>query len=283
MFAAPYVDVDEWRDRPVRHRYLHGGFADTETRFSMYLPPPDLYEGRFFQHITPVPDNECLAQGAVRRAGQDRVFHRERRLLPGDERWGRLRAAGFGDRPHDRGVSGQCGRSAVRASRGSRDVRRTPAVRLCLRREWRRLPHHRECREHIGRLGRLRAVRHRVADGHSEHVHRADARTKDFARPFRSDRRCRRTGWERRHVRWPHGRGVRCPDRGHPHGLPAAVMVRAPHHGDARFPGAVRGPASPRTPPTSTSSGPNRVTSDSRRRPRWCTPACNGPSKSSRR
>ena len=64
MFTAPYVDVDEWRDRPVRHRYVHGGFADTETRFSIYLPPPDLYEGRFFQHITPVPDNECLAQHA---------------------------------------------------------------------------------------------------------------------------------------------------------------------------------------------------------------------------
>ena len=45
----------------MRHRYVHGGFADTETRFSIYLPPPDLYEGRFFQHITPVPDNECLA------------------------------------------------------------------------------------------------------------------------------------------------------------------------------------------------------------------------------
>ena len=64
MFTAPYIDVDEWRDRPVRHRYVHGGFADTDTRFSIYLPPPDLYEGRFFQHITPVPDNECLAQDA---------------------------------------------------------------------------------------------------------------------------------------------------------------------------------------------------------------------------
>src|ERR1700733_12350359 len=64
MFTRPYVDVDEWRDRPVRHRYVHGGFAGTETRFSIYLPPADLYEGRFFQHITPVPDNEFLAQDA---------------------------------------------------------------------------------------------------------------------------------------------------------------------------------------------------------------------------
>jgi hypothetical protein len=62
LFAQPYVDVDEWRDTPVRHRYVHGGFKGTDTRFSFYLPPKEQYEGRFFQHITPVPDNENLAQ-----------------------------------------------------------------------------------------------------------------------------------------------------------------------------------------------------------------------------
>jgi hypothetical protein len=24
-FKDPYVDIDEWRDKPVRHRYVHGG------------------------------------------------------------------------------------------------------------------------------------------------------------------------------------------------------------------------------------------------------------------
>lgn len=62
LFQQPYVDVDEWRDAPVRHRYVHGGFSGTETRFSVYLPPKDVYKGRFFQHITPSPDNEYLAQ-----------------------------------------------------------------------------------------------------------------------------------------------------------------------------------------------------------------------------
>lgn len=65
MFSRPYVDVDEWRDAPVRHRYVHGGFAGTETRFSIYLPPAEQYAGRFFQHITPVPDSEYLDQGAT--------------------------------------------------------------------------------------------------------------------------------------------------------------------------------------------------------------------------
>ena len=30
-FGEPYVDLDEWREVPVRHRYVHGGFAQTET------------------------------------------------------------------------------------------------------------------------------------------------------------------------------------------------------------------------------------------------------------
>jgi hypothetical protein len=62
MFAQPYVDIDEWRDVPVRHRYVHGGFKGTEARFSFYFPPKEQYHGRFFQHVTPVPISENLAQ-----------------------------------------------------------------------------------------------------------------------------------------------------------------------------------------------------------------------------
>ena len=61
-FSQPYIDVDEWRDAPVRHRYVHGGFKGTETKFSFYFPPKEQYQGRFFQHITPAPDSENLAQ-----------------------------------------------------------------------------------------------------------------------------------------------------------------------------------------------------------------------------
>jgi len=62
LFKEPYVDVDEWRDKPLRHHYVHGGFKGTDTRFSFYFPEKSQYQGRFFQHITPVPDNENLAQ-----------------------------------------------------------------------------------------------------------------------------------------------------------------------------------------------------------------------------
>ena len=61
-FTEPYIDTDEWRDQPVRHRYVHGGFKGTDTRFSFYFPDKEHYQGRFFQHITPVPDDENLAQ-----------------------------------------------------------------------------------------------------------------------------------------------------------------------------------------------------------------------------
>ena len=69
-FTQPYVDVDEWREAPVRHRYVHGGFHDADTRFSYYFPEPDAYEGRFFQHVTPVPQHEYLAQSGE---GQNKV------------------------------------------------------------------------------------------------------------------------------------------------------------------------------------------------------------------
>jgi hypothetical protein len=69
-FTQPYVDIDEWRETPLRHRYVHGGFHDADTRFSYYFPEPDAYEGRFFQHVTPVPQHEHLAQSGE---GQNKV------------------------------------------------------------------------------------------------------------------------------------------------------------------------------------------------------------------
>ena len=65
LFTRPYIDIEEWRDEPVRHKYVHGGFEGTQTRFSFYFPPEEDYEGRFFQYITPVPDSENLSQGAT--------------------------------------------------------------------------------------------------------------------------------------------------------------------------------------------------------------------------
>lgn len=58
LFKQVFVDVEEWREQPVPHLYVHGGFEGTDARFSIYFPPEAKYEGRFFQYILPVPGNE---------------------------------------------------------------------------------------------------------------------------------------------------------------------------------------------------------------------------------
>jgi hypothetical protein len=51
LVGKPYIDVDEWRDEPRRHRYVHGGFENTHTLFSFYFPEKEQYRGRFFQYL----------------------------------------------------------------------------------------------------------------------------------------------------------------------------------------------------------------------------------------
>ncbi len=65
----PYIDKDEWRDKPVRHRYVHGGFKTSNLRFSFYFPPKEQYQGRFFHPVMHVAGNENNASGRL--AGLD--------------------------------------------------------------------------------------------------------------------------------------------------------------------------------------------------------------------
>lgn len=51
FFGAAYIDVDEQRSTPRPHRHLHGGFTGTHTRFSLYLPPADQYQGRLLNFL----------------------------------------------------------------------------------------------------------------------------------------------------------------------------------------------------------------------------------------
>jgi hypothetical protein len=45
------IDKDEWRDTPRRHRYVHGCFSPSHLCVSLYLPPKELYRGRFVEHM----------------------------------------------------------------------------------------------------------------------------------------------------------------------------------------------------------------------------------------
>lgn len=51
FFGAPFVDADEQRDDPTPHRYIHGGFEGTDTRFAFFYPPAERYEGRMFKPL----------------------------------------------------------------------------------------------------------------------------------------------------------------------------------------------------------------------------------------
>jgi hypothetical protein len=65
-FAQPYIDSDEWRETPVRHRRVHGGFKGTDTRFTIYFPPKEQFRGRFFQ---PLPATAGVDNSSERATG----------------------------------------------------------------------------------------------------------------------------------------------------------------------------------------------------------------------
>jgi hypothetical protein len=54
QFNRPYVEVNEWREHPLPHRYVRGGFEGTDARFSFYFPPKEKYQGRFFHNTYPL-------------------------------------------------------------------------------------------------------------------------------------------------------------------------------------------------------------------------------------
>jgi hypothetical protein len=51
FFGRPFIDVDSERDRPSPHRFIQGGFADTDTEFAFYFPAAEHYTGRMFQPL----------------------------------------------------------------------------------------------------------------------------------------------------------------------------------------------------------------------------------------
>lgn len=59
-YHEPFVDLDEWRDTPAPHRYVHGGFKGTDARFSFYFPPKAQYQRRFFHNTYPLAVHEDI-------------------------------------------------------------------------------------------------------------------------------------------------------------------------------------------------------------------------------
>ena len=240
-FGEPYVDVDEWRDDPVRHRYVHGGFAGTETRFSIYLPPPEQYEGRFFQHITPVPDSENLAQGAVGEEDKIGFSIASGAYFLETNGGGTSGSPGSGGRSHHRRATGPTRRPRSTRGRRRRDVRRAPALRLRVRRQRRRVPHDRRRREHHRRVGR------RPCPTSSGRRWPSRTCSPSACTPSGScdDRSTRSSTPSSPAAAATCTTGLDEEERDalaevDPDGVPAALVVRSPHDGHARLPGPLR-------------------------------------------
>ena len=88
VYNQPYVDVNELRNEPVPHRYVHGGFTGTGARFSFYFPPADRYQGRFFHNTYPLATSEDIGPFPIAfdvAIGDLGLHDRKRRLLRADE------------------------------------------------------------------------------------------------------------------------------------------------------------------------------------------------------
>lgn len=59
-FRQVKLDLDQWRDTPVRHRYIHGEIQN--LRFSFYFPPKEEYRRRFFHFLAPAQGSENASQ-----------------------------------------------------------------------------------------------------------------------------------------------------------------------------------------------------------------------------
>lgn len=80
FFGEPFIDKDEWRDRPYRHRYVHGGFQGTDTRFAFYFPEASAYEGRFIQFLQGGRggnEHQGLVMGGLELAAENRAYYVE--------------------------------------------------------------------------------------------------------------------------------------------------------------------------------------------------------------
>jgi hypothetical protein len=77
FFGDPFIDKDEWRDRPYRHRYVHGGFQRTDTRFAFYFPEATAYDDRFIQFLQGGRggnEHQGLVMGGLEMAAENRAY-----------------------------------------------------------------------------------------------------------------------------------------------------------------------------------------------------------------
>ncbi|UGQ10994.1 Tat pathway signal sequence domain protein [Yinghuangia sp. ASG 101] len=58
-YAAPVIDSQTDLNTPVPHRKISGHFEGTDKKFTIYLPPKHQWQGRFFQTVYPLTDENA--------------------------------------------------------------------------------------------------------------------------------------------------------------------------------------------------------------------------------
>ncbi|KAK4201378.1 hypothetical protein QBC40DRAFT_295782 [Triangularia verruculosa] len=58
-YNVPVFTSETDETSPVPHRRVSGYFNGTKADFNFYLPPPELFKGRFFQHVYPIQDSNA--------------------------------------------------------------------------------------------------------------------------------------------------------------------------------------------------------------------------------
>ncbi|NQX12162.1 Tat pathway signal sequence domain protein [Microbacteriaceae bacterium VKM Ac-2855] len=59
LYSVPVIDSETDVQSPTPIRKVIGHFEGTPTRFTIYLPPADQWEGRFFQRVYPIQDENA--------------------------------------------------------------------------------------------------------------------------------------------------------------------------------------------------------------------------------
>ena len=154
-FGSAVLDIDEWRDEPHRHRYVHGSFEGTDTRFSMYFVPEADYQGRFLHWLEGGPgghEHEALSSvGFAASCGAYVIESNQGHV-------------GVHPGPPDPTITGwRASEATARLAPRLRpsDVRLGTAPRLPVRRQWRRHANDPRTRERRGPLERRRPFRRR--------------------------------------------------------------------------------------------------------------------------
>lgn len=60
LYNQPVIDSETDLSSPVPHHKVSGHFAGTDKRFNLYFPPREQWEGRFFQSVYPLQDENAI-------------------------------------------------------------------------------------------------------------------------------------------------------------------------------------------------------------------------------